>query len=59
MEEGEMREAVNFLSQVYQGSIQDVATIKVAEAENDKETVEKYLVSVRDYVDKLIKGLEK
>ena len=44
-----MKEAVNFLRQVYLGSINAVASILTAEAENDKETILKYLTNVKDY----------
>ena len=53
-----MKEAVNFLTQVYYGSVPDVATIKVAEAENDYETIEKYLLSVYNYTAKLMNKLK-
>lgn len=49
-----MKEAVNFLTQVYYGSIHDVAAIKVAEAESDKETIVKYLMYVHNYTARLI-----
>lgn len=49
-----MREAVNFLTQVYYDSIPDVAAIKVAEAEGDKETIVKYLTYVHNYTTGLI-----
>lgn len=49
-----MKEAVNFLTQVYNGSIPDVAAIKVAEAEGDKETIAKYLLQVHNYTARLI-----
>lgn len=52
-----MKEAVNFLRAVYDGSIEDVAAIIVAEANNDKETIRGYLNTVRDYTEKLIKNL--
>lgn len=53
-----MREAVNFLTQVYDRSIPDVAAIKVAEAENDRETIEKYLMYVHNYTGRLINKLK-
>ncbi|MBR4757399.1 MAG: hypothetical protein IK084_01185 [Bacteroidaceae bacterium] len=49
-----MKEAVNFLRQVYEGSVTDVATILVAEANNDKDTIVKYLMRVHNYTAKLI-----
>lgn len=53
-----MKEAVNFLTQVYYGSVADVAAIKVAEADNDKETIEKYLMYVHNYTGRLINQLK-
>lgn len=53
-----MKEAVNFLTQVYYDSIADVAAIKVAEADNDKETIEKYLMYVHNYTGRLINQLK-
>lgn len=53
-----MSEAVNFLTQVYYGSVPDVAAIKVAEAENDRETIEKYLMFVHNYTARLINKLK-
>lgn len=53
-----MREAVNFLTQVYYGSVPDVAAIKVAEAENYRETIEKYLMYVHNYTGRLINKLK-
>ena len=49
-----MKEAVNFLTQVYYGSVNDVAAIKVAEADNDKETIVQYLMYVHNYTARLI-----
>lgn len=48
------KETINFLKHIYSESVPDIANIFVAEAEGDKETIRKYLTSVRDYVDKLI-----
>ena len=53
-----MKEAVNFLTQVYYGSVENVATIKVAEAENDRETILKYLENVKDYTEGLIEKVK-
>lgn len=53
-----MKEAVNFLTQVFYDSVVDAANIKVAEADNDKATIEKYLITVRDYIEKLINKLK-
>ena len=52
-----MQEAVNFLTQVYYGSVADVAAIKVAEADNDKETIVEYILYVYDYAARLIDEL--
>ena len=53
-----MKEAVNFLREVYDGSIMDVANILTAEAENDKETILKYLTSVKEYTEGLIEKVK-
>lgn len=53
-----MKEAVNFLTQVFYGSVENVATIKVAEAENDKETILKYLTNVKEYAEGLIEKVK-
>lgn len=53
-----MKEAVNFLRQVYEGSILDVANILTAEANEDTETIKKYLVEVRDYTEELINKIQ-
>ena len=52
-----MKEAVNFLRQVYAGSMLDVANIITAEANEDIETIKKYLTTVRDYTEGLINKL--
>lgn len=52
-----MREAVNFLTQVFYGSVEDVAAIKVAEAGGDKATIEKYLLTVHNYAGRLYNRL--
>lgn len=52
-----VKEAVNFLTQVYYGSVTDVAAIKVAEADNDRETIEKYLMTVHNNTGRLINQL--
>lgn len=49
-----MKEAINFLKHIYSESVPDIANILVAEAEGDFGAVRKYLLSVREYVDKLI-----
>lgn len=49
-----MKEIANFLKHVYSNSISDIASIAVAEHENNKDVLLRYLKSVRDYVDTLI-----
>lgn len=53
-----MKEAVNFLTQVFYGSVEDVAAIKVAEADGDKATIRKYLLSVHNYAGRLYNRLK-
>lgn len=53
-----MNEAVSFLREVYDGSIVDIANILTAEAENDKETILKYLASVKEYAEGLIEKVK-
>lgn len=53
-----MKEAVNFLRQVYAGSVMDVANILTAEADEDIETIKKYLAEVRDYTEGLINKIQ-
>lgn len=48
------RAVINFLITVYGESVSDVATILCAEAEDDTETLKRYLTTVRDFVNKLI-----
>ena len=52
-----MKEAVNFLTQVFYDSVEDVAAIKVAEADGDKATIVKYLLTVHNYTARLINRL--
>ena len=52
-----MKEAVNFLTQVFYGSVEDVANIKVAEADEDNEVIKKYLLSVYNYARQLLNEL--
>lgn len=52
-----MKEAINFLKHIYSESVPDIANILVAEAENDKEMIRKYLTAVREYIDKLLKKI--
>ena len=53
-----MKEAINFLIQVYSDSIGDRATLLVAEADGDKETILQYLLHVRNYTERLISELK-
>lgn len=53
-----MMEAINFLKHVYSESVPDVANLLVAEAEGDVEMVKDYLLSVRNYIDKLLNEIE-
>ena len=53
-----MKEAVNFLREVYGGSVVHVANILTAEAENDKETIIKYLEHVKEYTEGLIEKVK-
>ena len=52
-----MKEAVNFLTQVFYGSIEDIANIKVAEADGDNEIIKKYLLAVHNYAARLFNEL--
>ena len=49
-----MKEAVNFLRQIYSDSINSIATIVTAEAENNKNIILQYLENVKDYTEGLI-----
>ena len=54
-----MKEAVTFLRHVYaNGVISDLANILTAEAENNKETILKYLASVKEYTEGLIEKVK-
>ena len=53
-----MKEAVNFLSEVFATSYEDLATIHTAQAENDKETILKYLTNVKEYTEGLIEKVK-
>lgn len=55
-----MKEAVAFLMLIYgrEGCISDMANIQVAQAENDRETIEKYLMYVHNYTGRLINKLK-
>lgn len=49
--------AVNFLKHVFDGNISHMANIVVAEVEEDKDTIRKYLENIRELIDKWIKEL--
>lgn len=53
-----MRQAINFLLNIFSESMEDTANIIVAEAEGDKETISKYLMCVRDFIDDRLKELK-
>ena len=53
-----MKEAVNFLIEIFATSYEDLATIHTAQAENDKETIIKYLTNVKDYTEGLIEKVK-
>lgn len=53
-----MKEAINFLKQIYSESIPDIANILMAEAEGDKETIRNYLLDIRTFIDKLLNELQ-
>lgn len=52
------KQAVNFLTHVYNSSASDVGRIVLAQAEGDADTLRKYLITVRDFVNKMISKLE-
>ena len=56
--EQKVKEAVRFLSKVFDGDYKATANIIVAEAELDVKTICNYLGSVIDYAEKLKKELE-
>lgn len=49
---------INFLRHVYSESVTDIANIMVAEAENDYDTIIKYLSNLREIIDRWIQELE-
>lgn len=51
------RAVIKFLKTVYANSISDIAIILCAEAEDDTETLKRYLTTVRDFVNKLIEEI--
>ena len=53
-----MKEAVNFLVEVFATSYEDLAFIYTAQDENDKETILKYLANVKDYTEGLIEKVK-
>ena len=53
-----MEDAVQFLSTIYKLSLEDLATIYTAHAENDKETILKYLANVKEYTEGLIEKVK-
>lgn len=53
-----MKEAINFLLNIFSESIEDTANIIVAEAEGDRDTIGKYLMCVRDFIDDQLKKLK-
>ena len=53
-----MKAALEFLKYIYFDSTNDLAQILNAEANNDKQTVKKYLNSVKGFIDDLINGIE-
>lgn len=54
-----MKEAVNFLIHIYSESTSDITSILSAEADGDKNTIEKYLLTVNYYVNGLIEKVNK
>ena len=53
-----LQEAVNFLLTIYSGSVPDVAVIVTAQAEEDKDTLIKYLENVKAYTDRVIERIK-
>jgi hypothetical protein len=49
---------INFLRHVYSESVTDVANIVVAEAQDDYDTIIKYLSNMRDFIGNWIAELE-
>ena len=49
---------INFLRHVYSESVSDIANIMVAEAEDDYDTIIKYLSCLREIIDNWIKKLK-
>ena len=53
-----MKEAAMFLIGVFDGSLGDIANVLNAQAENDKDTIIKYLTSVKEYTEELIEKVK-
>ena len=53
-----MKEAVRLLLSVFRNSFDDLAVIFTAEAENNKETILKYLANVKEYTEGLIEKVK-
>jgi len=53
-----MKEAVRLLLSIFRNSFDDLAVIFTAEAENDKETILKYLANVKEYTEELIEKVK-
>ena len=56
-----MKEAVQFLMRVFGGDINNIshlADVLNAQAENDKETILKYLANVKEYTEGLIEKVK-
>ena len=49
-----MNEVVAFLCTVYHNSVFDIAAIRVAEADGNKNEILEYLLCVKNYAEKLI-----
>ena len=59
IKDSKIRTSVNFLTHVYSDSVVDIATLSVAEAEDDLGTIKRYLIGIRDYADEMIKHIDK
>ena len=56
-----MKDAVQFLMRVFGGDIKNIshlANVLNAQAENDKDTILKYLMSVKEYTEELIEKVK-
>lgn len=54
-----MEEAVNFLLHIYKDSIADMGVILCAQADNDRDTIIRYLGYVHGYINKLTDKVNK